>query len=102
MNISNIAHGGLAIAAQIVTALTAVAFGADFFEGAVLGAMLSIGFYWGREVAQAERKAGGKPWYVGFDVTRWSSDAVFDLVFPVVGTQIVSAAVYWMTKVGIF
>ena len=34
MNFSNIAHGGLAIAAQIVTALIAVAFGADFFDGA--------------------------------------------------------------------
>ena len=53
MNLSNIAHGGLAIAAQIVTALIAVAFGADFFDGALLGAMLAIGFYWGREVSQA-------------------------------------------------
>lgn len=102
MNLSNFAHLGLAFCMQAVVCLVAVSLGQNVVFGAVLGGFLASGFYWGREVAQAERKAGGTPWYVGFDVTRWSSDAVFDLVFPVVGTQIVSAAVCWMTKVGIF
>lgn len=84
MNLSNIAHGGLALAAQLITALIASAVGADLFTGALLGAMLAIGFYWGREVAQAERKAGGKPWWIGFDIRLWSDDARLDLAVPIV------------------
>lgn len=83
MNLSNLAHGGLALAAQIITALIALAFGADLFTGTLLGALLAIGFYWGREVAQAERKAGGTPWWIGFDVRMWSDDALLDLAVPV-------------------
>ena len=83
MNLSNLAHGGLALACQIVVALIAMAFGADFFMGTLLGAMLAIGFYWGREVAQAERKAGGDPWWIGFDFRLWSDDALLDLAMPV-------------------
>lgn len=90
MNLSNFAHGGLALAAQIVTALIAVAFGAEFFDGALLGAMLAIGFYWGREVAQAERKAGGSPWWIGFDVRQWSEDSILDLAVPIGACALVS------------
>lgn len=98
MNLSNFAHGGLALAAQIVTALIAVAFGAEFFDGALLGAMLAIGFYWGREVAQAERKAGGSPWWIGFDVRQWSEDSILDLAVPISFCAVVCAlALIWTT-----
>lgn len=83
MNASNFAHGALAVAAQLVVALIAAAVGADLFTGALLGAMLAVGFYWGREVAQAERKAGGTPWWIGFDIRLWSEDARLDLAVPV-------------------
>lgn len=83
MNASNFAHAGLALACQILTALTAIAFGADLFEACVMGGLLAVGFYLGREVDQAEKKAGTPPWWSGFVVTNWSQDAILDLVFPV-------------------
>ena len=83
MNISNLAHGRLALLAQLCTILIALAFGLDMFTGALLGALLAIGFYLGREVAQAERKAGGTPWWIGFDFRLWSEDALLDLAVPV-------------------
>ena len=92
MNLSNLAHGGLALAAQIITALVALAFGADLFTGALLGAMLAVGFYWGREVAQAERKAGGKPLWIGFDFRLCSEDALLDLSCPVAFCSLACAA----------
>ena len=82
MNPSNFAHAGLALAFQLITALIATTFGAELFEAAVMGALLAVGFYLGREVAQAERKAGTPPWWSGFIVTKWSKDAVFDLLCP--------------------
>lgn len=84
MNLSNIAHAGLALACQIMTALIATAFGADLFEACVMGGLLAVGFYWGREVAQAERKAGTPPWWSGFVMTEWSTDALLDLLFPII------------------
>lgn len=83
MNESNFAHAGLALACQILTALIAMAFGADVFEAAVMGGLLSVGFYWGREVTQAEAKAGGTPWWVGFDFRQWTQDSIYDLAMPV-------------------
>lgn len=97
MNLSNLAHGGLALAAQIITALIALAFGADLFTGALLGAMLAVGFYWGREVAQAERKAGGTPWWIGFDIRLWSEDALLDLACPVAFCSLACAAALIIT-----
>lgn len=82
MNASNFAHAGLAFACQILTALIALAFGADLFEACVMGGLLSVGFYWGREVDQNERKRGTPPWWSGFVMTKWSTDSVLDLVFP--------------------
>lgn len=54
------------------------------------GGFLGVGFYWGREVAQAERKLGTPPWWSGLDIRKWSQDAVLDLVCPLV---VCSAAV---------
>lgn len=91
MNSSNFAHAGLALACQVLTALIAWAFGAEVFEACVMGAMLAIGFYLGREVTQAERKAGGDPWYIGFEMRLWSKDAIYDLLFPTVVCSVVCA-----------
>ncbi len=94
MNVSNFAHVGLAFACQIITALIALAFGADLFEASVMGGLLSVGFYWGREVDQAEKKAGTPPWWSGFVVTNWSQDAMLDLIFPVFTCSVVCLIVF--------
>ena len=93
MNISNLAHGGLALLAQIVTMLIAWSLSVDLFTGSLLGALLAIGFYWGREVAQAERKAGGSPWWIGFDFRLWSEDALLDLAVPIAFCSVTCACV---------
>ena len=95
MNWTNLAHAGLALAVQAVTALIASAFGASFFTGLTMGALLVVGFYWGREVAQAEVKAGGDPWYIGFEIRLWSKDAIYDLVVPTVACLLVCIACFF-------
>lgn len=97
INLSNISHAGLALACQAVVGLASWLCGASFVTAAVMGALLSIGFYWGREVAQAERKAGTPPWYSGFIVTNWSQDAVFDLLCPVIACAISTGIVFLVT-----
>lgn len=95
MNLSNLAHGALAVAAQLVLALIAFAFGASFFTGLTMGALLAVGFYLGREVTQAEVKAGGDPWYIGFEIRLWSKDAIYDLVVPTVACLLVCIACFF-------
>lgn len=95
MNLSNLAHGALAVAAQLVLALIAAAFGASFFTGLTMGALLAVGFYLGREVTQAEVKAGGDPWYIGFEIRLWSKDAIYDLVVPTVACLLVCIACFF-------
>lgn len=96
MNLSNFAHGALAVAAQLVLALIASALGADFFMGTIIGGAFGIGFYFGREVTQAEVKAWGDPWYIGFEIRLWSKDAIYDLVVPTVACLLVCiACLFW-------
>ena len=95
MNESNFAHAGLALLAQMMTALMATALGADLLSAVVIGGLFAVGFYFGREVAQAERKAGTPPWWSGFDVRKWSLDAKLDLLFPVIVCAGVCVATYW-------
>jgi len=95
MNESNFAHAGLALLAQMMTALMATALGADLLSAVVMGGLFAVGFYFGREVAQAERKAGTPPWWSGFDVRKWSGDAKLDLLFPVIVCAGVCVATYW-------
>ena len=95
MNESNFAHAGLALMAQMMTALMATALGADLLSAVVMGGLFAVGFYFGREVAQAERKAGTPPWWSGFDVRKWSLDAKLDLLFPVIVCAGVCVATYW-------
>lgn len=95
MNESNFAHAGLALLAQMMTALMATALGADLLSAVVMGGLFAVGFYFGREVAQAERKAGTPPWWSGFEVRKWSGDAKLDLLFPVIVCAGVCVATYW-------
>ena len=95
MNESNFAHAGLALLAQMMTALMATALGADLLSAVVMGGLFAVGFYFGREVAQAERKAGTPPWWSGFDVRKWSLDAKLDLLFPVIACTGVCVAAFW-------
>lgn len=84
MNASNFAHAGYALVMMaVVWALTG---------SPLAGAMLGVGFFFGREHAQAEYKAintdfGGKraamPWHAGFNPRYWTLDAVLDVLFPV-------------------
>ena len=89
--LSHLSHAGLALACQIVTALIAAALGADLFTGTLLGALLAIGFYWGREVAQVERHAGTPPWWSGFDPRNWKADNWGDFLAPLIASGVVCA-----------
>jgi hypothetical protein len=83
MNRTHFEHAGFALLMQgAVWLLTGNAFA---------GALLAIGFFFGREHSQAEYKAintdfGGKranmPWYAGFKPKYWTLDAVLDVLFP--------------------
>lgn len=89
MNITNLTHALLAISCQLAVATALWIVGIDFTTACAMGGLLAAGFYWGREVAQAEAKAGGTPWWIGFDVTKWSTDAICDLAMPVGGCLLV-------------
>lgn len=83
MNTSNFYHACLAVFSQVVIASAAtLSFGIPMGVAYFIGGMFSVGFYFGREVAQAERKAGTPPWWSGLVITHWSRDAVFDFVCP--------------------
>ena len=56
MNLSNVLHAGLALLMQAIVAGAASGLGVDAVAAAAMGAFLGIGVYWGREVAQSERK----------------------------------------------
>ena len=83
MNRTNFEHAGYALVMQgVVWLLTG---------NLLAGAMLAVGFFLGREHAQAEYKAinmdfGGKranmPWYAGFKPKYWTLDAALDVLFP--------------------
>lgn len=96
MNSTNLSHAALALACQVVIAAVAWLAGVPLFPAFVMGGLLAVGFYWGREVAQAEAKAGGDPWWIGFDIRLWGTDAKYDLLMPVVvcGASIAVAAVF--------
>lgn len=84
MNLSNLAHAGLSLLAQIIIAGIVYYFGCSLTVSTIMGGLFSIGFYYGREVAQSERKLGTPPWWIGFNMALWSKDAIFDFVCPVI------------------
>lgn len=61
-----------------------------------MGGLLAVGFYWGREVDQNERKRGTPPWWSGFVMTKWSTDSVLDLVFPIVACAAFCCVSYFL------
>lgn len=83
MNASNFYHALLAVACQLAVATVLWIVGIDFTTACTMGGLLAIGFYWGREVTQVEAKAGGTPWWIGFDIRQWSQDSIYDLAMPV-------------------
>lgn len=97
MNLSNFAHAGIALSFQIVAGLIVWVLGAGPFAASVMGGLFAVGFYFGREVAQAEHKAGGSPWYVGFKVTDWTTDAKLDLLCPLIVCCVVTLGAYLLT-----
>lgn len=61
------------------------------------GAMLGIGFFLGREHAQAEYrviqkfyegKRANMPWYGGFEPRGWDLKSILDFVLPIVATMV--------------
>lgn len=90
MNSTNLYHSALALACQAAVAFALRLVGVDTTTACAMGGLLAAGFYWGREVAQAEAKAGGTPWWIGFDVTKWSADAICDLAFPLAACALVT------------
>ena len=91
MNSSNFSHAGLALAAQQIIALMALALGASLFIGELVGAVFGISFYFGREVAQVELKLGTPPWWSGFRFSQWSTDNIWDFLCPVIACLAVVA-----------
>jgi hypothetical protein len=83
MNITNLTHALLAVACQLAVATVLWLVGTDFTTACAMGGLLAVGFYWGREVTQAETKAGGTPWWGGFDFRQWTQDSIYDLAMPV-------------------
>ena len=61
------------------------------------GAMLGLGFFLGREHAQAEYrviqkfyegKRANMPWYGGFEPRGWDLKSILDFVLPIVATMV--------------
>ena len=85
MNRTHFEHAGFALLMQgAVWLLTG---------NLLAGALLAIGFFFGREHSQAEYKAinadfGGKranmPWYAGFKPKYWTLDGLLDVAAPAV------------------
>ena len=95
MNITNLTHALLAVACQLVAAAALWIVGIDFTTACAMGGLLAVGFHWGREVTQAEAKAGGTPWWVGFDFRLWSQDSIYDLALPV-GACLILLGLVWV------
>ena len=86
MNISNFEHAGYAVLMQVIVGLLT--------GNWLAGAMLGIGFFAGREHAQAEYRSiekfyGGKRAnlpndFVAFMPRAWDLDSVLDLLFPII------------------
>lgn len=96
MNRTNFEHAGYALGIQgIVWLLT----------GSLLaGATFAIGFFLGREHAQAEYKAiaadfngqrANMPWYAGFNPKYWTLDAALDVALPTAAVIAVLLLAKW-------
>lgn len=90
--LSHLAHAALALGLQAVIgclfwllfSVAPVLLTEPVGISAMLGGLIAIGFYWGREVAQVERHAGVPPWWSGFNPRNWKADNWGDFLFPLV------------------
>ena len=89
MNLTNISHIVLAITFQIIIACVYIFFGLDTATSYLCGGLFSIGFYFGREVAQVEAKHNSNPWWIGFNFKLWSKDSLLDFICPTIACIIV-------------
>lgn len=89
MNVTNFYHALLAAGFQLAVGIVLWLLGVDLVTAVVEGGLFSVGFYFGREVAQAEYKFGRDPWWIGFDMRKWSTDELLDFLFPVVACSAV-------------
>ena len=87
MNRTNFEHAAYALIIQLIIGLLTN----NWWAGAAAG----MAFFIGREHAQREYQIGNpstlKPWQ-GFDLWRWSKDALLDLLLPVVA--VTALAIY--------
>lgn len=72
-----------------------------------LGALFAIGYYLGREMAQAEYRVineyyGGKranmPWWGAFQIRAWTQKSVFDVALPSIAVAFVAILVALLTN----
>lgn len=84
--LSSISHAALVVALQLLFLMICGYLfpSMSIVMSCLLGSLFGIGFYFGREVAQHERKVGTPPWYSGFKIWEWSLDSKLDLLFPLI------------------
>lgn len=71
-----------------------------------MGAVAAIGYYWGREAAQAQRAqadADGAGSVIGYGYLslrpdKWSRDGMFDLALPALAVIVMAFAVTWYLR----
>lgn len=95
MNDTNFYHAILATIFQGVVSIVMIILGSTIVSAFISGGLFAIGFYFGREVTQHEKKIGTPPWYNGFKIWEWSLDSKLDLLFPIVATCLVILLAYF-------
>jgi hypothetical protein len=107
MNRTNFEHAGFGLIFQFVIAVLYALLGNWILDVALMGVIgiwtggfFAVGFFIGREHAQAQNKyAIG--YIAAFDVRRWSLDARLDLLFPFTAC-LTSAILITATYFGVF
>lgn len=93
-------HAAYAVAIQLVVLALFGWF--DFHAALAGGTMLGIGFFVGREHAQAERRWqpqwGPLTDFSGFNLRKWDRGSVLDLAWPVVACVVVAGVVAFIWR----
>ena len=92
MNRTHFEHAGYTLIFQLVIALAFALFVDLWTVGLWSGGLFAVGFFWGREHAQAQNKYHVNE-FLAFDLRIWSWDARLDLLFPLLACLVV--AVYF-------
>lgn len=73
------------------------------FPASVIGGLLAIAFFYGREFSQAEYRwidkfgngsRSNAKWYAGFDLRCWNFGSYVDIATPIITATIVSLVLY--------